>query len=47
MGKDLPAHGDGDDRVVRLGSDQAVSMQLLQNVYNELTGKTEKLAKSF
>lgn len=37
----------GDNTAVTVGEGQQVSMQVLQDVYNEITGKTEKLSKSF
>ena len=36
-----------DDRVVNVGSSNQVSMQVLQDIYHEITGKTEKLSRTY
>lgn len=36
-----------DDRVVNVGSNNQVSMQVLQDIYHEITGKSENLSKSY
>jgi len=35
------------DRMVTVGADNQVSMQVLQDIYNDITGKTEKLSRSY
>lgn len=37
----------GDNSSVSLGNGHIVSMQVVQDIYNEITGKTEKLSKSY
>ena len=37
----------GENPKVTIGDGQMVSMQIVQGIYNEITGKTEKIIKSY
>jgi hypothetical protein len=42
-----PDENNPENRIVRLGSGHEVSMQVIQDLYNKLTGKSEKLTRTF
>ena len=43
----LERNDDQEKSVVSLGDGAMVSMQMVQDVYNEITGKTENISKSY
>jgi len=46
MSRQIIENETGQEEAVSIGNGQLVSMQVVQDVYNEMTGKTEKLSKS-
>jgi hypothetical protein len=43
----IESKGENESETVRIGENLPISMKLVQSIYNEITGKTEKLSRSF